>query len=69
MYPYTPYSPNVPRDTHKPIRIYMGGLILVVNTLYRVFCFFQLFITEISHAMCVCVYVCAYSQAHVQAPH
>ncbi len=28
---------------HKPIRIYMGGLILGVNTLYRLFCFFKLF--------------------------
>ncbi len=29
--------------SRKPIRIYMGGLILGVNTLYRLFCFFQLF--------------------------
>ncbi len=28
--------------THKPIRIYMGGLILGVNTLYRLFCFLKL---------------------------
>ncbi len=28
---------------HKPIRIYTGGLILGVNTLYRLFCFFKLF--------------------------
>ncbi len=28
---------------HKPIRIYMVGLILGVNTLYRLFCFFMLF--------------------------
>ncbi len=28
---------------HEPIRIYMGGLILGVNTLYRLFCFFKLF--------------------------
>ncbi len=28
---------------YKPIRIYMGGLILGVNTLYRLFCFFKLF--------------------------
>ncbi len=30
-------------SSHKPIRIYMGGLILGVNTLYRLFCFFKLF--------------------------
>ncbi len=28
---------------HTPIRIYIGGLILGVNTLYRLFCFFKLF--------------------------
>ncbi len=30
-------------SSHKPIRIYTGGLILGVNTLYRLFCFFKLF--------------------------
>ncbi len=30
-------------SSHKPIRIYMGGLLLGVNTLYRLFCFFKLF--------------------------
>ncbi len=30
-------------STHKPIRIYMWGLILGVNILYRLFCFFKLF--------------------------
>ncbi len=30
-------------NSHKPIRICMEGLILGVNTLYRLFCFFQLF--------------------------
>ncbi len=30
-------------SSHKPISIYMGGLILGVNTLYRLFCFFKLF--------------------------
>ncbi len=29
--------------SHKPIIIYMGGLILGVNTLYRLLCFFKLF--------------------------
>ncbi len=29
--------------SHKPIIIYMEGLILGVNTLYRLFCFFKLF--------------------------
>ncbi len=29
--------------SHKPIMIYMGGLILGINTLYRLFCFFKLF--------------------------
>ncbi len=32
-----------PDNTRKPIIIYIGGLILGVNTLYRVFCFFKLF--------------------------
>ncbi len=30
-------------SSHKPIKIYMGGVILGVNTLYRLFCFFKLF--------------------------
>ncbi len=30
-------------SSHKPIRICMGGLILGVNTLYRLFCIFKLF--------------------------
>ncbi len=30
-------------SSHKPIRIYMWVLILDVNTLYRLFCFFKLF--------------------------
>ncbi len=30
-------------SSHKPIRIYMGVLILGVNTLYSLFCFFKLF--------------------------
>ncbi len=32
-------------SSDKPIRIYMGGVILGVNTLYRVFCFIKLFPT------------------------
>ena len=32
-----------PEDSHKPLRIYKGGLILGVNTLYMFFCFFKLF--------------------------
>ncbi len=40
--PYTPYS--VQKCTSSSIRIYMGGLILGVNTLYRFVCFFKLFI-------------------------
>ena len=33
-----------PEDTHKAVRIYVGarGLILGVNTLYMLFCFFKL---------------------------
>ncbi len=30
-------------SSHKPIRIYLRGLILGVNTLYRLFCSFKLF--------------------------
>ncbi len=30
-------------SSHKPIRIYMRVLLLGVNTLYRLFCFFKLF--------------------------
>ncbi len=52
-------------SSHKPIRIYMGGLILGVNTLYRLCCFFKLFpmvgkglssanLTIVSLILCVC---------------
>ncbi len=40
---YQPVMHICVMSSHKPIRIYMGGLILGVNTLYRVFCFFKLF--------------------------
>jgi len=32
-----------PENAHKLIRIYMGGLILGVNTLYMLSCFLKLF--------------------------
>ncbi len=37
--------------TEMPIRIYVGCLILGVNTLYRVFCYFKLFIIGGKNAM------------------
>ncbi len=39
---YQPMTHICIMSSHKPIRIYMGGLILGV-TLYRLFCFFKLF--------------------------
>ena len=43
---WSPIAPRIsqmsPEDTHKAIRIYIGGLILGVNTLYMLFCFFKL---------------------------
>jgi len=42
--PNTPYRAHMSlENTHKPIRIYMEGLILGANTLYKLFCFFKLF--------------------------
>ncbi len=40
---YQPMTHICVMSSHKPIRMYMGGLILGVNTLYRLFCFFKLF--------------------------
>ncbi len=40
---YQPMTHISVMSSHKPIKIYMGGLILGVNTLYRLFCFFKLF--------------------------
>ncbi len=40
---YQPMTHICIMSSHKPIRMYMGGLILGVNTLYRLFCFFKLF--------------------------
>ncbi len=34
---YQPMTHICVMSSHKPIRIYMGGLILGVNTLYRLF--------------------------------
>ncbi len=44
-------------SSHKPIRIYMGGLILAVNTLYRLFCFFKLF-TMVGKGLILGVILC-----------
>ena len=46
-----------PEDTHQPIRIYIGGLILGVNTLYMLFCFFKLFAVVGNIALYI-IYVC-----------
>ncbi len=40
---YQPMTHICVMSSHRPIRIYMGGLILDVNALYRFFCFFKLF--------------------------
>ncbi len=40
---YQPMTHICVMSSHKPIRIYMGGLILDVNTLYGPFCFCKLF--------------------------
>ncbi len=40
---YQPMTHICVMSSHKPIRIYMGGLILGVSTLHRLFCFFKLF--------------------------
>ncbi len=40
---YQPMTRIYVMSYHKPIQIYMVGLILGVNTLYRLFCLFKLF--------------------------
>ncbi len=40
---YQPMTLICVMSSHKPIKIYMGGLILGVNTLYRLSCFCKLF--------------------------
>ncbi len=40
---YQPMTHICVMSSHKPIRIYMGVLILGINTLYTLFCFFNLF--------------------------
>ncbi len=68
---YQPMTHICVMSSHKPIRIYMEGLILGVNTLYRVFCFIKLFIVgskELKihvHGIVVYSYVVALS---TQAP-
>ncbi len=39
----TPIHLKVPMNPHKLMGIYMEGLILGVNTMYMLFCFFKLF--------------------------
>ena len=41
---YQPMTHICAMSSHKPIGIYRGVLILGVNTLYRLFCFFRLFL-------------------------
>ncbi len=41
---YQPMTHMCVMSSNKPIRMYMGGLILGVNTLYRLFCFFKSFL-------------------------
>ncbi len=40
---YQPMTHMCVMSSHKPIRMYMGFLVLGVNTIYRLFCFFKLF--------------------------
>ncbi len=40
---YRPMTHICVMSSHKPLRVYMGGLILAVNILYRRFCYFKLF--------------------------
>ncbi len=63
---YQPMTHICVMSSHKPIRTYMGGLILGVNTLYRLFCFFTLFLMvgkgltdtySCGHSMQACWYV------------
>ena len=45
--PFAPYSSQMsPENAHKLIRIYMGGLLLGVNTLYMLSCFLKQFALE-----------------------
>ncbi len=44
-YPYIPDSARTsPKNTHKFMGFYMEGLILGVNAMYMLFCFFKLFL-------------------------
>ncbi len=56
---FTLYQPMMQvcfMSSRKPIRIYMGGLILGVNTLYRLFSFFKLFpMVGKGLTCCVCI--------------
>ncbi len=38
---YQPMTANTAMVFHKPIRLYLGGLIPVANTVYMLFCFFS----------------------------
>ncbi len=44
---YQPMTHICVMSSHKPIRIYMGGLILGVNTLYRLFCYLSCFLWSV----------------------
>ncbi len=48
---YQPMTHICVMSCHKPIRIYMGGLILGVNTLYRLFCFLSCFLWSVKNLL------------------
>ncbi len=48
-----------PENTHKLMGFYMEGLILGVNTMYMLFCFFKLFLVGCT-GLIIIAYCCAY---------
>ncbi len=55
---YQPMTHMCIMSSHKPIRINMGGLIVGVNTLYRLFCFFKLFPMVGKGLSVLCIILC-----------
>ena len=58
---FTLYQPKMHicvMSSHKPICVYMGVLILGVNTLYRLFCFFKLFLM-VGKGLILCAVSCS----------
>ncbi len=62
IHPIAPITHMSPENTHKLMGFYTEGLILGVNTMYMLFCFFKVLVPHVCMRNCACALLC--SQPH-----